>query len=62
MPVVTPPAGGALDSDALARSCHREMPRYITPQPIERRVWLPSRANGKIGPKRLAGELAGQFQ
>jgi len=61
--VVTPPAGRALDIDALLAECRMRMPAYMVPTRIESRDGpLARNPNGKIDRKALAAEhsAAGQ--
>jgi acyl-CoA ligase (AMP-forming) (exosortase A-associated) len=60
--VVTAPAGGKLDADAVMTECRRNMPQYMVPLLIAERPTLPRNPNGKIDRKSLAGEFAETFQ
>ena len=55
--IATPPAGGALDTDALLAECKARMPAYMVPAGIEVRGGpLPRNPNGKIDRKTLSTE------
>jgi acyl-CoA ligase (AMP-forming) (exosortase A-associated) len=60
--VVAPPAGRALDGEALLKECRRQMPLYMVPRLVVERPTLPRNPNGKIDRKALATELAGALQ
>ncbi|MBK7646036.1 MAG: acyl-CoA ligase (AMP-forming), exosortase A system-associated [Betaproteobacteria bacterium] len=53
--IATPPAGGALDPNALLTECRVRMPAYMVPSGIEVREGpLPRNPNGKIDRKTLS--------
>jgi len=55
--IATPPAGGALDMDALLAECKARMPAYMVPAGIDVRTGpLPRNPNGKIDRKTLSTE------
>ncbi len=55
--IATPPAGGALDVDALLAECKARMPAYMVPAGIAVRDGpLPRNPNGKIDRKTLSTE------
>ncbi|MEW6513549.1 MAG: acyl-CoA ligase (AMP-forming), exosortase A system-associated [Pseudomonadota bacterium] len=55
--IATPPAGSALDVDALLAECKARMPAYMVPAGIEVRSGpLPRNPNGKIDRKTLSTE------
>jgi acyl-CoA ligase (AMP-forming) (exosortase A-associated) len=55
--IATPPAGGALDMDALLAECKARMPAYMVPAGIDVRPGpLPRNPNGKIDRKTLSTE------
>ena len=56
--VAAPPAGGALDAEALLLECRRQMPLYMVPRRVVERPTLPRNPNGKIDRKALSTELA----
>ncbi len=56
--VVTAPASGRLDLEALNQHCRAELPSYMVPQRILERASLPRNPNGKIDRKLLAAEVA----
>ncbi|HMX22655.1 MAG TPA: AMP-binding protein, partial [Accumulibacter sp.] len=56
--IVTPPAGGEVDPQALLAECRQRMPAYMVPAAIAvRQGPLPRNPNGKIDRKLLAGEF-----
>ncbi|MBK8121812.1 MAG: acyl-CoA ligase (AMP-forming), exosortase A system-associated [Sulfuritalea sp.] len=58
--IVTPPAGGSLDTVALLAACRSRMPAYMVPAAIEvRQGPLPRNPNGKIDRKKLSTEFQG---
>jgi acyl-CoA ligase (AMP-forming) (exosortase A-associated) len=55
--IATPPAGGALDTEALLAECKARMPAYMVPAGIAVRTGpLPRNPNGKIDRKTLGTE------
>lgn len=55
--IATPPAGGALDVEALLAECRARMPAYMVPAGIAVRTGpLPRNPNGKIDRKTLSTE------
>ena len=59
--IATPPAGGALDTDALLAECKARMPAYMVPAGIDVRTGpLPRNPNGKIDRKTLSTEWTEQ--
>ena len=55
--IVTPPAGGGIDTAALLAACRNRMPAYMVPAGIEvRQGPLPRNPNGKIDRKTLSSE------
>ncbi|HUN52626.1 MAG TPA: acyl-CoA ligase (AMP-forming), exosortase A system-associated, partial [Candidatus Sulfotelmatobacter sp.] len=56
--VAAPPAGRALDAEALLLECRRQMPLYMVPRRVVERPTLPRNPNGKIDRKALSTELA----
>ncbi len=60
--VVTPPANGSLDVDALMMECRQQLPLYMVPGLIAERDGIPRTPNGKMDRKGLADEFANAFQ
>ena len=57
--VAAPPAGGALNVDALLAECRTRLPAYMVPAHVQVRSGsLPRNPNGKIDRKQLAAEFA----
>ena len=59
--VATPPAGQALDVEALLTRFRRDLPGFIVPHRIVARDALPRNANGKLEREALTTELSGLF-
>jgi acyl-CoA ligase (AMP-forming) (exosortase A-associated) len=56
--IVTPPAGGTLESDRLLAECRKHLPAYMVPATIDVRAGpLPRNPNGKIDRKVLSNEF-----
>ncbi len=60
--VVTPPAEGDFDREALLAECRRRLPAFMVPAEVIERGSLPRNPNGKINRKQLGAELADLFQ
>jgi acyl-CoA ligase (AMP-forming) (exosortase A-associated) len=59
--IATPPAGKALDQEAVIEACRRNLPAYMVPQKLVERPDIARNANGKIDRKQLAEELSRLF-
>lgn len=60
--VVTPPAGGKIDIDAITSQCRKEMPAYMVPDLIIEKPGIPRTPNGKMDRKVFAQEFADHFK